>query len=80
MIACRPTSLNAICCALCRVVVAIGIADTTRSGYATAHSSACMPPIDPPVTASSRGMPSLSISIFSRRTMSEIVIPGNDMP
>ena len=54
MIACRPTSLNAICCALCRDVVAIGIAQATASGYATAHSSTCIPPIDPPATASSR--------------------------
>ena len=29
MIAWRPTSLNAICCALCRAVVAIGIAAAT---------------------------------------------------
>ena len=32
MIACRPTSLNAICCALCRQVVAIGMAQRTHSG------------------------------------------------
>ncbi len=38
-----------------------------------------MPPIDPPVTASSRGMPSASISIFCSRTMSPMVITGNDM-
>ena len=41
--------------------------------------SACMPPIDPPETASSRGMPSESISIFCSRTMSPIVITGNDI-
>jgi hypothetical protein len=32
MMAWRPTSLKAICCALCRVVVAIGMALTTDSG------------------------------------------------
>ena len=32
MIAFLPTSLNAICCALCRAVVAMGMALTTLSG------------------------------------------------
>ena len=79
MMAWRPTSLKAICCALWRVVQAMGMAATTRSGKATAHSSACMPPMEPPVTASSRSMPNQSISIFCRRTMSPMVITGNDM-
>src|SRR5208283_4994123 len=79
MMACRPTSLNAICCALCRVVQAIGIAETTRSGQETAHSRACIPPMDPPVTESSRAMPNQSISIRCTRTMSPTVITGNDM-
>ena len=79
MMACRPTSLKAICCAVCRAVAAIGIAETTASGYDTAHSSACIPPIDPPATLSSRGMPMRSISIFCSRTMSRIVITGNDI-
>jgi hypothetical protein len=57
MIACLPTSLNAICCALCLAVAAIGIVDTTASGYDTAHSSACIPPIDPPERLSSRAIP-----------------------
>src|ERR1017187_5310766 len=77
MMACRPTSLKAICCALCRVVAATGIALTTAPGYAAAHSSACMPPIDPPETASSRPMPNQSISSFCSRTISPIVITGN---
>ena len=38
-----------------------------------------MPPIDPPETASSRGMPRESISIFCSRTMSPMVITGNDI-
>src|ERR1019366_3089899 len=79
MMAWRPTSLKAICCALCRVVVAIGMALTTDSGYAAAHSSACMPPIDPPETVSRRWMPKESISIFCKRTISPMVITGNDM-
>ena len=32
MMAWRPTSLKAICCALCRAVVAMGMAETTASG------------------------------------------------
>src|SRR5579871_4785221 len=57
----------------------MGIAETTESGKETAHSSACMPPIDPPAMLSKREMPKWSISIFCSRTMSRIVITGNDM-
>ena len=57
----------------------MGMAETTDSGKATAHSSACMPPMEPPLTESRRGMPSESISIFWARTMSAMVITGNDM-
>src|SRR5579885_2423233 len=53
------------------------MADATVSGYAAAHSNACIPPIDPPDTASSRVMPKESTSSFCSRTMSEIVIGGN---
>ena len=38
-----------------------------------------MPPIDPPATASSRSMPRKSISFVCSRTMSPMVITGNDM-
>src|ERR1017187_8819298 len=38
-----------------------------------------MPPIDPPETVSRRWMPKESISIFCKRTMSPMVITGNDM-
>src|SRR5579871_5054327 len=38
-----------------------------------------MPPIDPPETESSLSIPSESINIFCSRTMSPIVITGNDM-
>ena len=78
MIACRPTSLNAICCALCRVVVAIGIAETTRSGIGhrpferlhPAHRSAGdrEQPLDPEMSRS---------AFFCNRTMSPMVITGN---
>src|ERR1035437_4339515 len=38
-----------------------------------------MPPIDPPETVSRRWMLKESISIFCKRTMSPMVITGNDM-
>src|SRR5260370_1026387 len=38
-----------------------------------------MQPIDPPETESRRLMPRESISIFCKRTMSPMVITGNDM-
>ena len=57
----------------------MGIADATRSGYVTAHSSACIPPIEPPDTVSNRSIPRWSISIFCSRTISAIVTWGNDI-
>jgi len=78
MMACLPTSLKAICCALWRAVVAMGIAEATMSGYMTAHSRACMPPIEPPATASRRSMPRCLTSMCCKRTMSAMVMPGND--
>src|SRR5487761_2601768 len=57
----------------------MGSAAATLPGYATAHSSACMPPIDPPATASSLFMPRESMSIFCNRTMSARVTTGNDI-
>ena len=54
----------------------MGIADRTISGKLTAHSSACMPPMDPPATESSLVMPSESTSFFWSRTMSRMVITG----
>src|SRR5438552_15106270 len=57
----------------------MGMALTTDSGYAAAHSSACMPPIEPPETESRRLMPKESTSIFCKRTMSPMVITGKDM-
>ena len=53
MIACLPTSWKAIFCALWRAAVAIATTFFTRAGWFTAQVSACMPPIDPPITAAS---------------------------
>src|SRR5579864_2070594 len=58
----------------------MGMAAATLSGYETAHSKACMPPIDPPATASKRSMPRKSTRLFCTRTMSPMVITGNDRP
>src|SRR5215467_10866224 len=57
----------------------MGIAEATLSGYATAHSKACIPPIDPPEMVSIREIPRCSISSFCKRTMSETVTEGNVM-
>jgi hypothetical protein len=57
MIACRPTSWNAIFCAECRAALAITTAEATRSGNVAAQLNACIPPIDPPTTANSRDTP-----------------------
>jgi len=55
------------------------MAAATASGYATAHCSACIAPIDPPDTAKSRLIPRWSTSIFCNRTMSAMVTGGNDI-
>ena len=49
-IARRPIAPQAICCAVACVHVAIGTIERTRSGYMIAHSSTCIPPIEPPIT------------------------------
>ena len=49
-IARRPIAPHAICCAVACAHVAIGTIDRTRCGNVIAHSSTCMPPIDPPMT------------------------------
>ena len=41
----------------CLVVLARGMAATTLSGYLTHHSKTCIPPIEPPTTASNFSMP-----------------------
>ena len=52
----------------------------TRSGSSTAHSSARMPPIEPPTTHAQRSMPSASASARSTATWSRIVIIGKRGP
>ncbi len=76
----RPTASNAMLCALRRAVVAIGMAATTLSGYRTAHSSTCMPPMEPPSTARSLRMPRCSTRRFWTLTMSSIVMIGKSRP
>src|SRR5512143_805548 len=80
MMAARPTWLNAICWGECLAVVAIGMEATTRSGYDTAHWSACIPPIEPPVTARRRSIPRWSTRRTWAPTMSFTVMMGNDVP
>jgi len=80
MIACRPTSLKAMFCAEWRGAVAIGRALKTDRGYRVAHSSTCIPPIDPPTTQNKRSMPRWSINSFCARTMSPMVTTGKDSP
>ena len=52
----------------------------TRSGWLTAHSTTRIPPIDPPMTARKRSMPSASASIASTATWSRMVMLGNREP
>jgi hypothetical protein len=71
---------HAICCAVASVQAQIGMIDATRRGYMMAHSSACIPPIEPPTTLSQRPMPSRSASSFCTRTMSRMVTTGKREP
>src|SRR5659263_413604 len=80
MIAWRPTSLKAIACVGWRAAVASGTQRWTRSGCETAHSSTCMPPIEPPTAASSFSMPRWSRSLAWALTMSAIVMMGKSVP
>src|SRR5277367_2874688 len=52
----------------------------TRSGWATIHSSARAPPIDPPSTAATSVMPSAASAATSASTWSRIDITGNLEP
>ncbi len=73
-------ALHAICWAVDSVQAHTGMIDATRCGYMTAHSRACMPPIDPPTTVSQRLMPRWSVSAFWTRTMSRMVTTGKREP
>ena len=76
----RPVDHHAICCALAARAVAIGTIDATRSGYITAHSSTCIPPIEPPTTLCQRRMPRWSASAAWLRTQSRTDTTGNRLP
>ena len=76
----RPTSLNAIDCADVRHVVAMAMQRLTISGNFFAHTSVCMPPSEPPITASSEVMPMISSIFRCTMTMSLTVTTGKLMP
>ena len=50
------------------------------SGYATAHSRACIPPSEPPLAANTRSMPSSRRNARCARTMSPTVTTGKSPP
>ena len=78
--ACRPTLLQAICCADASAADAITTSEPTRCGYVMPHSSAVMPPIEPPTTDSQRLMPRCRPSTHCDRTMSRLVTTGKSGP
>ncbi len=68
--------LHAICWAEACVAVDAAITEATRVGYITAHSSACMPPMDPPITHCHRRIPNPSANEAWVRTMSRMDTTG----
>ena len=76
----RAIAFQATPCGCSACVLAIGMIASTSSRYCTAHSSACMPPSEPPATAASRVIPSSSRSARSARTMSATVMTGKSDP
>ena len=76
----RPVDHHAICCALAASAVAMGTIDATRSGYITAHSSTCIPPIEPPITLCQRRIPRWSASAAWLRTQSRTDTTGKRLP
>ena len=76
----RPTALQAICRALAAAHVASGRIDRTLCGNMAAHSSTCIPPIEPPITASQRRTPRWSDSRACTRTMSRTVTTPKSGP
>ena len=67
-------------CEECQAAVAIGTAVNTRSVWLAAHSSTCMPPIEPPITQNSWSMPRWSIRRTCASTMSPMVMTGKFRP
>jgi len=59
-----------------RAVLAMNTRDSTSSGYRSAHSSACIPPSEPPITIRIRFTPSEVTSACWARTMSRTVMAG----
>ena len=66
--------------AVWRAAVAMAAQAAIRSGKLAAHSSACMPPIEPPTTAASRSIPSACTRAACARTMSPTVMTGKFSP
>ena len=73
-------ALQAIWSGLAAAAEARGRIDRTLPGYITAHSSTCIPPIEPPTTASQRPIPRRSASRAWTLTMSRTVTVGNRDP
>jgi hypothetical protein len=80
MMARRPISLIPTPCGPKAPVAATGTALSTKSGNSTAHSSACCPPMEPPITSASRRTPKESNSRLCARTMSRMVTTGKCTP
>ena len=71
---------DALATAEADAVVEASTSAPTRSGNIAPHSSACMPPMEPPTTARHRAMPSRSARSAWTRTMSRMVTTGNVEP
>jgi hypothetical protein len=76
----RPVDHHAICCALAATAVEMGTIECTRSGCMTAHSNACMPPMEPPMTQCQRSTPRWSARTTWLRTQSRTVTTGKRLP
>ena len=75
-----PIALNAICQGLAAYELAMGTALRSLSGNSTAHSSTCIPPMEPPMTESHCWMPRWLVSFSWARTISRIVTAGKRDP
>jgi hypothetical protein len=80
VIALRAMAFQATPCGSRAGVLAMTTIASTSPGCRTAHSSACMPPSDPPATAARRRIPRTSRKARSVRTMSATVITGKSEP
>jgi hypothetical protein len=76
----RAIAFQATPCVPRCAVLAIGTIARTAPGYATAHSRACIPPSDPPLTASTDSIPSARRNARCARTMSPTVTTGKVAP